>query len=47
LFTAPVKKLKKNIFKANGEKVGDSEGTWHNLALISDTGAQQGVEKVI
>ncbi|XP_023328691.1 protein amalgam [Eurytemora carolleeae] len=31
--------------KANGEKVGESEGTWHNLALISDTGAQQGVEK--
>ena len=39
------KDLKK--IKAAGEKVGESEGTWHNLALISDTGSQQGVEKVI
>ncbi|XP_023328699.1 neuronal growth regulator 1 [Eurytemora carolleeae] len=44
-----VKSLKSILYrlksKANGEKVGESEGTWHNLALISDTGAQQGVEK--
>ena len=36
-----------STLQATGERVDESEGTWHNLALISDTGAQQGVEKVI
>ena len=34
------------LFQALGVPVVENEGTWHNLALISDAASMHGKEKV-
>ena len=36
----------KKLFQALGVPVVENEGTWHNLALISDAASMHGKEKV-